>query len=100
MLPGCNKRWTWKRIGIQALWGVLAFLIVAHIRVFATMMLHPFAGHEFHHIFAYSGGNVGVAVRVLGEYILSASLAAALLILCRWPGDWRITALYPLPSCF
>jgi len=87
------KRWTWKMIGMQVLWGVLAFLIVVHVRVITTMMLHPFAGNEFHHIFAYSGGNIGVAVRVLGEYILSASLAAALLILCRWPGDWRITAL-------
>ncbi len=75
MLPGCNKRWTWKKIGMQVLWGVLAFLIVAHVRVFATMMLQPFGGHEFHHIFAYSGGDVGVAVRVPSEYILSASLA-------------------------
>ncbi len=85
--------WTWKKIGMQVLWAVLAFLIVAHVRLIATMLLHPFGGHEFHYIFAYSHGNIGVAVRVLCEYILSSSLAASQLILCRWPGDWRITAL-------
>ena len=85
------------RILKQIGWGVLAFVIIAHVRVFTTLILHPFGGYEYHHIFAYSGGTVHVALRVLAEYILSTSVAASILVLLRYPGNWRVLAA--LASC-
>ncbi len=48
-------------------WGVLAFVIVMHVRMFVPLVLHPFGGHEYHHVFAYSGGRMDVALCVLAE---------------------------------
>jgi hypothetical protein len=77
--PGTVRR-RMRKVVKQILWSILAFLIIAHVQVFATMLLHPMAGNEFHHIFAeLGGGRVDVALLVFVEYV-GITPAVALLL--------------------
>jgi len=82
-----------RKLAAQALWAVLASFFVAYAQLFVALGLHGVGG-ECHAIFAYSsGGRPDVARRVFLEYVGSVSVAAAALILLRYPGHWLVTTL-------
>jgi hypothetical protein len=77
----------------EALWTVLAALILAQVMIMASVAVFPMGGGEYHAIFAYTEtGRLGAALKAYGTYLLSLAVPAGLLVWSGYPARWWLVA--------
>ncbi len=83
----------WSSVWKFGCWFFLAFTIVVHTQELIIRFLHPVGGGIFHEIFAYSGGRVYMARKVLKEYLIVDSVILVTLIICNYPLNGVVLSL-------
>jgi hypothetical protein len=83
----------WSSVWKFGCWFFLALTIVVHTQELIIRFLHPVGGGIFHEIFAYSGGRVYMARKVLKEYLIVDSVILVTLIICNYPLNGVVLSL-------